>query len=157
MSDAHSVRIDDQLCFALYAATNAVVRAYRPLLRDIGLTYPQYLTLMVLWQHHSLSVSQIADHLQLPSNALTPLLARLEQLGYLSRTRDDADGRVVRVRVTPRGAALEREAAAVQRQVVCRTGLDEASLAALRTQLHELVDDMRAPAACDSSTEGKAS
>ncbi len=157
MHEPDTVRIDDQLCFALYAAANSVIRVYRPLLRDIGLTYPQYLALMVLWQQDGLSVNQIADRMQLPGNALTPLLARLEQLGYLSRTRDHDDGRVVRIRLTPLGTDLEREAAAVQRNVVCRTGLDEVSLAALRTQLQNLVDDMRAPAACNDSTEGEAS
>lgn len=157
MPNANTVRIDDQLCFALYAAANTVIREYRPLLRDIGLTYPQYLTLMVLWQHDGLAVNEIADRLQLPGNALTPLLARLDKQGYLTRTRDEGDGRVVRVRLTPLGADLEREAAAAQRQVVCRTHLDELSLAALRTQLHDLVDDMRATAACDSSLEGQAS
>lgn len=149
MPDADTVRIDDQLCFALYAASHAVIRAYRPLLRDIGLTYPQYLTLMVLWQQDGLSVNHIADRLQLPGNALTPLVARLEHLGYLSRSRDDVDRRIVCAHLTPLGADLERRAASVQRQVVCRTGLDEVSLVALRTQLHDLVDDMRAPAACD--------
>lgn len=156
MPDADTVRIDDQLCFALYAASNAVIRAYRPLLRDIELTYPQYLTLMVLWQQDGLSVNEIADRLQLPGNALTPLIARLEHVGYLSRSRDDVDRRIVRVLLTPLGADLERRAAAVQRQVVCRTGLDELSLVALRAQLHNLVDDMRAPAACDRSIEGEA-
>lgn len=157
MPDADTVRIDDQLCFALYAASNAVIRAYRPLLRDIGLTYPQYLTLMVLWQQDGLSVNQIADRLQLAGNALTPLIARLEHLGYLSRSRDDLDRRIVRALLTPLGADLERRAAAVQQQVVCGTGLDEVSLVALRTQLHTLVNDMRAPAACDRSLEGEAS
>lgn len=157
MTAEDTVRIDDQLCFALYATSNAVVRAYRPLLHDIGLTYPQYLTLMVLWQQDGLPVSQIADRLQLPANALTPIVARLERLGYLSRSRDDVDRRVVRAFLTPLGADLERRAAAVQRQVVCRTGLDEVSLVALRTQLHNLVDDMRAPAAGERSTEGEAS
>lgn len=157
MAEADTVRIDDQLCFALYAASNAVIRAYRPLLRGIGMTYPQYLALMVLWQENGLSVNQIADRLQLPGNALTPLLTRLEQLGYLSRTRDDGDGRVVRAYLTRVGVELEREAAAVQRQVVCRTRLDEVSLAALRTRLQHLVADMRAPAACDDPSEGEAS
>lgn len=156
MPDADTVRIDDQLCFALYAASNAVIRSYRPLLRDIGLTYPQYLTLMVVWQQDGLSVNQIADRLQLAGNALTPLIARLEHLGYLWRSRDHVDRRVVRTHLTPLGADLERRAAAVQRQVVCRTGLDEVSLIALRTQLHHLVADMRAPAACDRSIEGEA-
>lgn len=157
MTTQDTVRIEDQLCFALYAASNAVIRAYRPQLHDIGLTYPQYLTLMVLWQQDGLTVSQIAERLQLPANALTPIVARLERLDYLSRSRDDVDRRVVRVFLTPLGADLERRAAAVQRQVVCRTGLDEMSLVALRTQLHNLADDMRAPAAGERSTEGEAS
>lgn len=157
MPDADTVRLDDQLCFALYAASNAVIRAYRPLLRAIGLTYPQYLTLMVLWQQDGLSVNQIANRLQLPGNALTPLITRLEHLGYLSRSRNDVDRRIVRALLTPLGVDLERRAAAVQRQVVCRTGLDEVSLVALRTQLHNLVDDMPTPAAYDRSLEGEAS
>ena len=152
-----TVRIDDQLCFALYAASHAVVRAYRPLLHDLGLTYPQYLALMVLWEDDGLPVSRLAERLQLPAHALTPLVARLERLGLLTRTRDAADGRVVRAVLTPEGARLERDAAAVQRQVVCRTGLDEESLVALRTRLHSLVDDMGAPAPWESTTEGEAS
>ena len=150
------VRLDDQLCFALYAATNAVTRAYRPLLRDIRLSYPQYLALMVLWEEDGLSVSEIAARLDLPGNALTPLLARLTQLGYVARARDGADGRVLRIGLTELGAELEHKAAAVQHQVVCSTGLDEESLAALRTRLHDLVDSMRAPAACDRPAEGDA-
>ena len=152
-----TVRIDDQLCFALYAASNAVVRAYRPLLGDIGLTYPQYLTLMTLWQDDGLSVGQIADRLQLPGNAITPLVARLEGRGYLERRRQDTDRRLVRAFLTPLGADLEHRAAAVQRQVACRTGLDEVSLAALRTQLHDLVDDVCATAAREMATEGETS
>lgn len=157
MEPASTVRLDDQLCFALYAASNTVVRAYRPLLREIGLTYPQYLTLMTLWQQDGLSVAQVAERLRLPSNALTPLLMRLEQLGYVVRRRDAGDGRVVRVRLTPRGSDLEPLAAAAQHRVQCRTGLDDDELAALRTRLHDLVDDMLASAACDQPVEGEAS
>ena len=157
MGGTDTVRIDDQLCFALYAASNAVVRTYRPLLRDLGLTYPQYLALMVLWQDDGLPVSVLAERLQLPANAVTPLVARLERLGLVTRTPDPLDGRVVRVLLTSDGAGLEHRAAAVQRQVVCRTGLDEVSLAALRTRLHQLVDDMAAPAPCENPTEGEAS
>lgn len=156
MADVHTVRIDDQLCFALYAASHAVTRAYRPLLRDVGLTYPQYLVLMVLWEDDGLPVSRIADRLQLPANALAPLVARLEHLGFLTRSRDEDDRRVVRAVLTPEGTDLERQAASVQHQVVCRTGLDDTSLATLRSSLHDLVDDMRASAAVESPTEGEA-
>ncbi len=73
------LRLDDQLCFALYAATNAITRAYRPLLRELGVTYPQYLTLMALWQHSTGTVSELAHRLDLPAHAMTPLPQRLEQ------------------------------------------------------------------------------
>ncbi|VXC15469.1 MarR family winged helix-turn-helix transcriptional regulator [Nocardioides sp. AX2bis] len=154
MGGASTVRVEDQLCFAVYAASNAVVRTYRPLLRDLGLTYPQYLALMVLWEDDGLSVRQVADRLQLPANALTPLLVRLEQLGFLSRVRDPRDGRIVRARLTSAGRRLEVRAAAVQQQVVCRTGLDDVSLAALRTQLRSLADHMAASASLKDPIEG---
>lgn len=83
MGGTSTVRVRDQFCFAVYSAANAVVRTYRPLLRDLGLTYPQYLVLMVLWEDDALSVRQVADRLQLPANALTPRLERLERLGLL--------------------------------------------------------------------------
>ncbi len=157
MAEATTVRLDDQLCFALYAAVNSVTRSYRPLLRDIGLTYPQYLVMMVLWQQDSQSVNCIAERLHLGGNAVTPLLVRLEQLGHVTRTRETADARVVIVRLTVAGRDLERAAAVVQRHVVCQTGLDDVALADLRTRLHGLIDDMRAPAACASALEGEPS
>ena len=81
MAEASTVRLDDQLCFALYAALNFVTRSYRPLLRDIGLSYPQYLVLMVLWQQDARLVNRIAERLHLGGNAITPLLGRLERWG----------------------------------------------------------------------------
>lgn len=111
-------------------------------MREIGLTYPQYLALMVLWQDDDRSISQIAARLHLPGNAVTPLIARLERLELIVRHADRQDARVVRVRLTSHGRELERAAARVQREVVCRTGLDEVALAALRGSLHDLVEDM---------------
>lgn len=112
---------------------------------------------MVLWQQDAPSVNRIAERLHLAGNAGTPLLVRLEQLGYVTRARETTDGRVLLVRLTAAGTDLERAAAVIQRQVVCRTGLDDLSLAALRIRLHDLIDDMRAPAACDGPLEGEAS
>ena len=151
------LRLDDQLCFALYAATNAVVRTYRPLLRDLGLTYPQYLTLMVLWQHGTRTVGELAEHLDLPGHALTPLLGRLERAGLVVRRPSATDGRAVLVELTPAGSELQGSAAVVQRRVVCATGLSPEALAALRNELHELSNDMRATAAGLHPMEGQAS
>ncbi len=156
MTDAR-LRLDDQLCFALYAATNAITRAYRPLLRELGVTYPQYLTLMALWQHGIGTVGQLAQRLDLPAHAMTPLLQRLERAGLIVRRRSPIDSRTVLVELTSVGVELERSAATVQRTVECATGLSPHALAALRGELHDLVDDMRATAAGPDPMEGKAS
>lgn len=156
MTDSR-LRLDDQLCFALYAATNAITRAYRRPLRELGITYPQYLTLMALWQHGSGAVSELARHLDLPAHALTPLLRRLEQAGLVVRRRSPIDNRSVLVELTSAGIELETSAAAVQRSVACATGLPPDTLATLRCELHSLVDDMRATAAGLPPIEGKAS
>lgn len=151
------LRLDDQLCFALYAATNAITRAYRPLLRELGLTYPQYLTLMALWQHGTGTVSELAQRLDLPPHAMTPVLQRLEQAGLIRRQRSPFDRRAVLVELTSDGAELESAAATVQHSVECATGLSPNGLDALRRQLHDLVNDMRTTTAGPHPLEGKAS
>ena len=148
------LRLDDQLCFALYAATNAITRAYRPLLRELGITYPQYLTLMALWEHGTSSVSDLAQRLDLPAHGMTPLLQRLEQTGLITRRRNPLDSWVVLVDLTSAGVSLEASAAAVQHTVECATGLDPQTLAALRSQLHRLLNDLRALAAGPRPMEG---
>ena len=132
------LRLDDQLCFALYAATHAVVRRYRPQLAELGLTYPQYLLLLVLWQDGSRTVGELGARLSLPPHGLSPLLARLEAAGLVERRGQAGDRRVVRVHLTAAGAELEAAVAAVQRSVVCSTGLEDDELAELRDRLHEL-------------------
>lgn len=142
MTASTELGLDEQLCFALYAATNAVVRTYRPLLDAIGLTYPQYLVMLVLWQDGERAVHEIADRLHLPPHALAPLLGRLERSGLVQRRRLAPDRRVVRVRLTAAGRELRSTAAAVQHSVVCHTGLSADALDALRDELHELVERM---------------
>lgn len=142
--EASRLRLDEQLCFALYAATNEIIRVYRPLLAELGLTYPQYLLLMALWEDDDQTVTQLGETLRLPAHGLLPVLTRLEQAGLLRRARDAADRRVVRIMLTPTGRALERQAAAVQHQVACQTRLSSSALAGLRTQLHHLTDDLGA-------------
>ena len=132
------LRLDDQLCFSLYAATNAVTRAYRPLLAEVGLTYPQYLVMLALWQDGASTIGTLARRLNLPPNALTPLLARMEEGGLVSRRRDRRDRRVVRVEPTERGRAIRDRVSRVQEAVTCRTGLCDSELSALRKELHAL-------------------
>jgi len=136
------LRLDDQLCFALYAATNAVTRAYRPRLEAIGLTYPQYLVMLVLWQDGASPVRHIAARLNLPPNGVTPILDKLEAAGFVRRTRGEGDRRVVTVTPTESGAALEHEAALEQHDVACATGLAPDALKHLREELRAVVVHM---------------
>ena len=142
MPDRLFLRLDDQLCFALYAATNAVTRAYRPRLEAIGLTYPQYLVMLVLWQDGAGPVRHIAARLNLPPNGITPILDKLESAGFATRERGEGDRRVVTVALTESGAALEHAAAIEQNGVVCATGLVPGDLERMRDDLRAVVAHM---------------
>ena len=138
MDDNASLLLDEQLCFALYSASNHIIRAYRGPLAGIGLTYPQYLTMLVLWQHGEQSVKGLSDRLLLDSSTLTPLLKRLEAAGLVNRQRDRSDERVVRVALTLQGQALRSRAAQIQRHVAQKTRLSNQGFIQLRAQLNEL-------------------
>lgn len=150
---AGKLRLDDQLCFALYAATNAVTRAYRPRLEPIGLTYPQYLVMLVLWQDGERPTARIAERLGLPANAITPLLDRLEASGLVRRRRCGSDRRIVHVGLTSKGLELEFAASAVQQSVACQTRLEPDALAELREALRALVREME-PGRSHAGREG---
>lgn len=135
--------LDDQLCFAIYSAAHAMNRVYKPLLEPLGLTYPQYLVLLVLWQGDGIAVKDLGARLFLDSGTLTPLLKRMETAGLVARRRDSADERLVRVTLTPSGRALRDQAGAVQRAVVCASGLDPAVLSALHRDLTTLREGLR--------------
>ena len=145
MSSADPLRLDSQVCFALYAASRAMTRAYAPLLAPLGLTYPQYLVLLVLWEEDGVSVRQLGERLILDSATLTPLLKRLEQDGLVSRKRDVDDERVVRIHVTAQGRTLRTKAKRIPAQIACRAGCDPerpsdlARIASLRDELMALV------------------
>ncbi|MER8223299.1 MarR family transcriptional regulator [Streptomyces sp. NPDC094143] len=145
-SDA-SLLLDQQLCFALYAAQRAVTAAYRPLLDDLGLTYPQYLVLLVLWERGETSVKELAAALRLDYGTVSPLLKRLESAGLVRRARSVRDERSVRVAVTGRGEELRERAARVPGALLAATGLDAAQVARLRAELGLLAE--RADAAAD--------
>lgn len=136
---------EHQLCFAVYSASHAFTRAYRALLEPLKLTYPQYLVLLILWAQDGLRVKDIGAQLFLDSGTLTPLLKRLEALGYVRRTRDTVDERHVTILLTPAGRELQGRASNVPRDIACLTKLDEAEaaellerIARLRTNLQEM-------------------
>jgi MarR family transcriptional regulator, organic hydroperoxide resistance regulator len=136
-------RLDQQLCFALYKATNAITHTYRGPLASLGLTYPQYLVMLVLWEDGEQTVGGLAQRLELDASTLTPLLRRMENAGLLHRQRDPGNQRSVRVTLTEHGRALEAPAAAIQQRVACATRLDGAEFEQLRRRLHRLADDLR--------------
>lgn len=138
--------LEEQLCFALYSATNAVIRTYRPWLRDIGLTYPQYLVLLVLWQDGERTMGEIANRLALPPGGVTPIVERLEAAELVVRRRDEDDRRVVHVGLTKSGAELEQAGIEAQRKVSCATTMEDDELSALRIMLNGLTTRLCASA-----------
>jgi DNA-binding MarR family transcriptional regulator len=134
--------LDKQFCFALYSASLAMTKAYKPLLDNLGLTYPQYLAMLVLWQEDDLLVKDIGERLFLDSGTLTPLLKRLEAAGLVARARDEKDERQVRITLTPEGRALKRRARTIPEQVMCASGQSAQALNALRNQLSLLRDSL---------------
>jgi DNA-binding MarR family transcriptional regulator len=129
------LRLDRQLCFALHAASRAFDAVYRPLLRDLGLTYPQYLVMLVLWEHGALTVKELGLTLRLDSGTLSPLLKRMEAANLVRRERGKDDERSVTVHVTAAGAALENEALRVIACIPESTGLQEHEALALHRSL----------------------
>lgn len=132
------LRLDAQLCFALYAASRAMTQAYQPLLAPLGLTYPQYLAMLVLWESDGISVKQLGERLQLDSGTLTPLLKRLEGGGLLQRRRSGEDERCVQLHLTAAGQALETLAADIPASWHGRYGDDAGQHAQLRESLRQL-------------------
>lgn len=131
-------RVDDQLCFALYSASKALTAAYRQALSELGLTYPQYLTMLAVWESDGRTVAELGRAIELDSGTLSPLLRRLETAGLLRRERSRSDERVVRVFATPLGREMEPRAAAVRARVETVTGLSTEEFVQLRSMLHRL-------------------
>ena len=144
---AKSLKLDDQLCFSIYAAGHAFTHFYKPLLAPLGLTYPQYLVLLTLWESDGLPLKRIGDRLRLDSGTLTPLLRRMEEAGLVTRSRDAEDERIVRVHLTPKGKRIEAKAAAFPQQIGAAASCSAGELNALRKLLFRLRDDLEAAAA----------
>ncbi len=131
--------LEQQVCFALSVAARSVVALYRPLLEPMGLTHPQYLVMLALWQHAPLSLNDLARQLQLDPGTLSPLLKRLEAAGLVTRGRDRADERVLAVTLTGRGRALRAEAEKIPAAVVARLGMPVEQLQQLHAALTEVI------------------
>lgn len=140
---AHPLTVDDQICFALYSASRALTSRYREFLAPFGITYPQYLVMLVLWEADHLTVSALAERLQLDSGTVSPLLRRLEAAVLITRTRSAADERVVEVALTDEGAALRIRAARVPELVCAATGLEIGDIIALTEQVATLAAHVR--------------
>jgi DNA-binding MarR family transcriptional regulator len=143
-----SLALDDQLCFKLYAASRAVTRAYKPMLDQLGLTYPQYVAMLVLWEWHDKTpvqptVKALGERLMLDSGTLTPLLKRLEQLALVKRQRSALDEREVHLSLSKAGLQLRGQAHALKTRLLCDSGVDLNQADALRDGLDQLLAQIR--------------
>lgn len=134
------LRLDRQLCFPLYACSKEVVRRYRPMLDALGITYTQYITMMALWEHRTMSVKSIGELLCLDSGTLTPLLKKLEERGYVTRSRSGRDERVLMVSVTKEGMALREKALSVPGAVASCIPIDPEDAATLYRILRSMME-----------------
>lgn len=133
-----AILLEKQICFPLYSAANAVIRAYRPLLEKLDLTYSQYLVMLVLWQHDGIALKAIGEQLHIDSGALTPVLKRMEGMGLLKRTRNPDNERTLDIRLTEAGLAMRTQALEVNRRAGASCGLDLPKVMQLREDLVEL-------------------
>ena len=136
--------LDHQLCFSLYATSMAVSRTYKPLLDRLGITYPQYLVLLALWEQDARAIGAIATRLGLESSTVTPLIKRLEAAGLVTRMRNPKDERQVQVRLTRRGVDLQEECGCLAEALIARSGMDARRLATLNNDVQALRDALTA-------------
>lgn len=142
MSD-EMLKLDNQLCFALYACSREVIKRYKPFLDPLGLTYTQYITLLVLWETPSIGFKQLGERLLLDSGTLTPLLKKLEMQGILTRQRDSEDERSVLIELTEKGEALKFEALKIPEQVFRSTGMNLQDMIVLKDQLQLAIGQLK--------------
>jgi MarR family transcriptional regulator, organic hydroperoxide resistance regulator len=146
MNEDEYLKLDNQLCFVLYAASRVLTRLYGPFLARLKLTYPQYLVMLVLWEHESLSVGDIGMRLYLDSGTLTPLLKRLEAQGLITRNRLATDERKVMATLTGAGRAMKKEAASVPMELFCRSGLTLEEFLSIKQNVSKLLEKMNTAA-----------
>jgi DNA-binding MarR family transcriptional regulator len=138
------LRLDNQICFAVYSAAHAFNRVYKPLLDRLGLTYPQYLVMLVLWERDGVALKEIGEQLFLDSGTLTPLLKRLEQAGLIKRTRSTEDERQVLIGLTSHGHALKDKARSVPPSILAASQCSVAELSTMKNEIVALRDRLNA-------------
>ena len=135
--------IDNQLCFALYASSKAVIKSYKPLLDELGITYTQYITLLVLWKEDNITVKELGKKLYLDSGTLTPVLKRLESMDIIQRIRASQDERNVYVKLTDKGISMKDKASKIPEKMFCSTSLSLDEVSGLREKLKFLLNNLQ--------------
>jgi len=133
------LKLDNQLCFALYSSSRGITRLYRPVLSEFGITYPQYLVMLVLWEKEPLTVKELGERLFLDSGTLTPLLKRMEKLGLLTRERSQGDERHVNIGLTNKGKEMREKALSIPLRIANQVNISEAEFASLMASLKKLM------------------
>lgn len=142
MQEYDSLKLDNQVCFSMYSALNAIVRTYKPYLKALDLTYPQYIIMMALWEQDKVSIKQITDKTHLDSGTLTPVLKRLEAKELLLRLQSPNDERARVITLTPKGKMLKDEATSVQGNMLCQIGLPMDDIHALKAGCDKLLNNL---------------
>lgn len=137
-----ALKLENQICFPLYACSKEVVRKYKPFLDELGITYTQYITMIVMWEHQSLSVKELGEYLYLDSGTLTPVLKTLEKKNFLKRERSKEDERILIVTLTKEGVALREKAVDIPKNMGKCVGLDEAEAKQLYVLLNKLLKQL---------------
>ncbi len=136
------LKLDNQLCFALYACSREITKVYKPFLDRLGITYTQYVTLLALWEEDNIAIKELGNRLHLDSGTLTPLLKKLEKANLVERIRDKEDERSVVIRLTEEGQELKKSAMDIPNGVLCSTGLSIEEVEALRDKLKQLLSNL---------------
>lgn len=143
MSDKYDVlKLENQLCFPLYACSKEIVRKYKPFLDEIDLTYTQYISMMVLWEHKAMNVKQMGEYLYLDSGTLTPVLKKLEQKGYVTRQRDESDERILNVTITEKGEKLKEKAVMIPMKMGSCFTISQEEAKLLSKVLHNILEQV---------------
>lgn len=137
------LKLDNQICFAIYACSREITKLYRPMLEEIDLTYTQYVTMLALWEQDCVTVTALGNKLYLDSGTLTPLLKKLEAAGHITRTRDRKDERSVIVELTPQGRALREKAVSIPEQLACKLGATNEDAGFVLQQMQELLHKLQ--------------
>jgi len=142
MSENDVLKLDNQLCFAVYACSREIIKLYRPYLEELNLTYTQYITMLVLWEHESISAKELGEKLYLDSGTLTPLLKKLENMNLVSRSRSKQDERILIVTLTTTGKELKNKALSIPNKIACGVGIQDKDLFSLKDSLMEITESL---------------